>query len=260
MRLPSVNRIQRGILLLAAAVIALVQLSYFNDNGIEGYGWVLSVLVITLFCLLAFNSPSQAPQFRVAWYDSRDANTPANLSQAVARNLSAVLRAADSLSALVTARMSDIQTNRGPFSTVTGSLIRSSLLMYSLGLLAICKLRHNGDFLQSDEYLRTKAAVANAASEADNLILKDAPGRSVVPESYDADFREIEAGVRAFFRALASHDVRAPTKHLNEWLNERARVQGVVSTSMDKVAKEEMRKMYSYLFGSDPTVAVSQAR
>lgn len=250
MQLPSLNKPQRAALLIAAAVVAVIQLMYFDDNGIDGMGWIVSIIVIAAFCVLALRSDPK-PGFRVAWTD-QDASKAAD-PRAVERNLAAISRAADNIGARVRRKLPDADTNKGRLSVVTASVTRSALLMYGLGLLAVCKLRHDGDFLNGEEYRDTKRAIMKAAASADNVILKDAaPQKLVTPDSYASDLREVEQGIVSFFRALAAHNTDSPAALLNAWLDRRSSIPTMLSPTMESIAREEMRLMYTSLFDQAP--------
>jgi hypothetical protein len=251
--MPAWNRPQRAIFLLAAAIVAVLQLAYFDDNGVAGYGWIVSILVVTGFCVLAFSSAGQVPDFRLAWNDQRSKARVPSVPASVEQNLELIAGTVEHLNEEIRGRTLEVQTNRGPMSAVTASMIRSSLLMYGLGLLAVCKLRQDGDFLRSDEYRLTKAAIAKAAAEADNVILEEAaPDTLLSPDAYKDDLREVEEGIRAFFRALAACQLTAPADRLHRWLAARSGLSAVLGASMESLAKEETRRMYTALNGRDP--------
>ena len=251
MQLPVLNKFQRGTLFAAAAIVAIVQLIYFDENGVEGMGWILSVILITAVCLLGFRSAPQAPGFRVSW--TGEGSTVSTVNGAVERNVAAITRAADNISARVRNKFPEVESNKGPWSAVTASMMRSSLLMYGLGLLSICKLRHDGNFLQSPEYRDTKHAVAKAAASSDNVILQDAAPESLAtPAAYAGELREVEAGVHAFFRALAAHQTATPTAQLNKWLDDRSAIATILTPSMEAIARDEMRLIHRSLFGKEP--------
>lgn len=252
MNIPRLNRGQRIALIAAAIVIGIIQLMWFEENGIRGYGWVFSVIAIAVLVFLVL-ATEKADSSALPHSPTKQATASSNegLKSYVAANIKAINALAEEVSNDLFGGASDVQTNRGALSDVMSSLGRSTLLLYSFALLVIGKIRHNPAYLSTDEHKKTKELTILQCLASDSRVLGEAaikaPDAKLL-NSFVAESALLEEGVLDFVRQIAKGNTSTPAEKINSWFKGRTGVASVSGKSLEEFTKSKLRSAYDMIY------------
>lgn len=236
MRLPSLNMPQRVVLAVIAVIITAIQIEHFDENGVTGYGWILSAIVVAALLLCAFNSRRAGTRF----------SSPAcgDISALVSANILVTNKVTEAIGQDLFSDSKGVQTNHGPLADVMASLARSTLILYAHGIVSVCKFRTNPSYFSSEEYLKTKNSLILQCAVSDSRIhgqsATDADKLKLV-SSFTEEMTAIEEAIQDFVERIRAGNTKAPSLKLSMWLRTKLGVSSVGSLSLEEFARKQLR-------------------